>query len=237
MLKIAAICKQKRLALLLDNCCCCADVFVQYCRIDIFHCCLEVIVGHGLTLQTWSLTHPHRKKLQRLQSGECRGQETSNVTKQFFLLWAGSWWFRSNEQLHLLVDLFKLTWPVTDELISARPDYDQIIKGICDINADLPASSTIHFTTSPFLSMSQTNSCHHYAIPPSQICLLVFGTLWHPGDIISLILGLGEDDTISHHFQKPAQGISARKWWQFWALFDIRVDLKLVSIKLIFILC
>ena len=169
---------------------------------------------------------PTEKSCRGCSQGNAEAKRPPTVTKRFFCLWASSGWFRSNEQLRNLNDLFRLTWPVTDELISARPNYEQIIKGICDINADLPASSTIHFTTSPFLSMSQTNSCHHYAIPPSQICLLVFGTLWHPGDVISLILGLGEDDTISHHFQKPAQGISARKWWQFWALFDIRVDLK-----------
>ncbi len=34
-----------------------------------------------LTLQTWSLTHPHRKKLHRFQSGECRGQETPDSHK------------------------------------------------------------------------------------------------------------------------------------------------------------
>ena len=33
------------------------------------------------TLQTWCLTHPHRKKIQRLQSGECRGQETPDSHK------------------------------------------------------------------------------------------------------------------------------------------------------------
>ena len=48
MLRIATICRQKFLAPLLDGCCCCADVFVQYCRIDIFNRCLGVINEQGL---------------------------------------------------------------------------------------------------------------------------------------------------------------------------------------------
>ena len=39
---------------------------------------------------------------------------------------------------------------MTDKFLPARPDDEQIIKSIGDINADLPAPSTIHFTTSPF---------------------------------------------------------------------------------------
>ena len=114
----------------------------------------------GLTLQTWSLTHPHWKKLQRLQAGEWRGQKTSNSHKMIlsplskFRIVLERW----------AVALFYcqiLTWLVTDKLLPARPDDEQIIKGIGDVNADLPASSTIHFTTSPFSSMSQTNLCHH----------------------------------------------------------------------------
>ena len=31
--------------------------------------------------ETWSMTHPHRKKVQMLQSGDCRGQETSDSHK------------------------------------------------------------------------------------------------------------------------------------------------------------
>ena len=162
-----------------------------------------------LTLQTWSLTHPHRKKLQRLQSGECRGQETSNshemilspLNKFRIVL---EQWALSPSCCHVL------TWPVTDELLPARPDCEQIIKSISNIIAELPASSTIHLTTSPFLPMSQT---HVITLPfPSQICLFVFGILWHPGDIIFSILGLGEEDNISHHSQKAAQGVSACKW-------------------------
>ena len=89
----------------------------------------------------------------------------------------------------------------------------------------------------PFSSMSQTNLCLHQAIPLSQTCLFIFGILLHPGDVIFSSLGLGERDAISHHFQEAVQGVSACRWWQFWALFDIRVDLELVSIKWIFILC
>ena len=71
---------------------------------------------------------------------------------------------------------------------------------------------------------------------PVSNCLPVFRILWYPGDIIILILGLGEGDNISHHSQEVAQGISAYKWWKFRALFNILVDLKLVRIKLIFVL-
>ena len=42
---------------------------------------LKSSMNRGLTLQTWSLTQTHRKKLQRLQSGECRGQKTSDTYK------------------------------------------------------------------------------------------------------------------------------------------------------------
>ena len=66
---------------------------------------LKSSMDTGLTLQTWSLTHPHRKKLQRLQSGDCRGHEMI-ITKWFFLLWASLGWFRSRELLcHLLPDI------------------------------------------------------------------------------------------------------------------------------------
>ena len=42
---------------------------------------LKSSMDRGLTLQTWSLTQTLRNKLQRLQSGECRGQKTSNSHK------------------------------------------------------------------------------------------------------------------------------------------------------------
>ena len=58
---------------------------------------------------------------------------------------------------------------MTGELLSATPDHEQIIKGIVDINADLPASSTLDFTTSHLPSMTQKNSFHHRVIPLSQI--------------------------------------------------------------------
>ena len=148
---------------------------------------------------------PTEKSCRGCSQGNAEAKRPPTVTKQFFLVWASSEWFWSNEQLRHLVDLFKLTWPVKDELISTTPEYEQIIKGICDINADLPASSTIHFTTTPFPSMSQTNSCHHYAIALNQICLLVFTILWHPGGVKFLILGLGEGDTISHHSKTGAR--------------------------------
>ena len=138
----------------------------------------------------------------------CRGYHQGNaeakrpltVRKWLLLFWARSGWLRSSEQLHHLV--VTLTWPVTDELLPARQDCRQIIKGIGDINADLPASSIIHFTTSPFHSMSQTNSYHHRAIPLSKKWLLVFRIQWHPRDVIFQILGLGEGDTTSHHTQQ-----------------------------------
>ena len=128
---------------------------------------------------------------------------------------------------------------MTDDLIRSWPDHEQIIKGIGDIKAELLASSTIHFTTSPFQSMSQTNSSHHFAIPLPQICLLVFGILWRPGDIISLI-HYGYTGQIclrnSSNCQEVVQGVYACRWRQCWALFDIHVDFKLVNVKLIFVL-
>ena len=63
MLKIAAICKQKRLAPFLDSCGCCADVFIQYCRIDIFYGCLEVINGRGLDSSNLELDPSSQEKV------------------------------------------------------------------------------------------------------------------------------------------------------------------------------
>ena len=176
------------------------------------------------------------KSYRGCNQGNAEAKRTPTVTKWFFLLWASSGWFTSIEQLRHLVarqwhDRWQMNYFQPNQIMSGY------IKGIDDINADLPASSTIHFITSPFPSMSQTNSCYHHATPLSQISLLIFGILWHPGDVIFLIVGLGERDTYSYHSQEAAQGVSACKWWEFWALFDICVDLKLVSVKLIFILC
>ena len=121
-------------------------------------------MDEGLTLHTGSLTYPHRKNLQRLQSGKCRGQETSDCHKMIPPHLSR---FKSSEQMRHLV--------VTDELLPARPDHEQIIENLGDINADLPASSTIHFTTSHFPYMSQTNSCHYRAIPLSLTASLSSG--------------------------------------------------------------
>ena len=121
---------------------------------------LKSSMDRGLTLQTWSLTQTLRNKLQRLQSGECRGQKTSNSHKMI-LSTLSKFRMVSERWAVALSCCQTLTWPVRDKLHPARPDDEQIIKGIVDINADLPASSTIHFTTSPFSSMSQTNLCHH----------------------------------------------------------------------------
>ena len=41
----------------------------------------------------------------------------------------------------------------------------------------------------------------------------------------------------SSNHQEAVQGIFACRWWKFSALFEIHVDLELVSIKWIFILC
>ena len=127
---------------------------------------LKSSMNRGLTLQSWSLTQTHRKKLQRLQSGECRGQKTSNSHKMILSPLSK---FRIVLERWAVAPFYCqiLTWLVTDKLLPARPDDEQIIKGIGDINADLPAPSTIHFTTSPFSSMSQTNLYYHRAIPLS----------------------------------------------------------------------
>ena len=229
---MAALWNQKCLAPLLDGCCCCADVFAQYCRIDIFHRCLEVINGRGLDPSNLYFDPPTGKSYRGCNQGNAEAKRTPRVTKWFFLLWASSGWFTSIEQLrHLVARQWIDRWQMNCFQIMSG-----YINGIDDIKADLPATSTIHFITSPFPSMSQTNSCHHYAMPLSQMCLLIFGILWHPGDVISLIVGLGERDTYSYHSQEAAQGVYNCKWWEFWALFDICVDLKLVSIKLIFTL-
>ena len=154
---------------------------------------------------------PIRKSCKDCNQGNAEAKRLPTGTKWFFLLRASSGWFRISEQLHHHVARHWLDWWVTDELLPARLDLEQI-KGIGDINADLPASSTIHFTIRPFPSMSQTNSCHDRAFPLSQISLFIFGILCHPGNFIFLILGLGEEDTISHDSQKAAQGVSACKW-------------------------
>ena len=95
-----------------------------------------------------------------------------------------------------------------DGLLPASPDHEQIIKGIGYINANLPASSTTHFITSPFPSMRQ----QIYVITVLFPCLKYASLLKHLGDIIFSILGLGEGDTISHHSQEVAQGVFACKW-------------------------
>ena len=124
-----------------------------------------------LKLGVWPI--PTRKSW-RLQSGECRGQETSNSHKithaplSKFRLVKDPWAFVPS-------CCQTLTWLMTDELLPALPDDDQIIKGISDINADLPASSTIHFTPIPFPSISQTNSCHYWA-KHASLSLGFYGT-------------------------------------------------------------
>ena len=81
VLKIATICKQKRLALLLDGAAVAQMYLFSIVALISSMAFLKSLMDAGLTLQTWSLTHPHRKKLQRLQSGECRGQETPDSHK------------------------------------------------------------------------------------------------------------------------------------------------------------
>ena len=71
----------------------------------------------------------------------------------------------------------KMYISIIDELFPALPDDEQIVKGISDINADLPASSTIHFTTIPFPSMGLTNSCHHRAISVSNMPPCLWDTM------------------------------------------------------------
>ena len=182
-----------------------------------FHCCLEVINRRGLDPSNLVFDPPPQEKDSEVAiRGMQRPRDSWQSQNDSYSFDFYSFDSYSFEQWVVAPSCCQtLTWPVTDELLPARPDCEQIIKGIGDINADLPTSSIIHFTTSPFPSMTQTNSCHHRAIPPSQTCLLVFRILWHPREVISFILGMGEGDTISHHSQEVVQGIFACKWWQF----------------------
>ena len=90
------------------------------------HWCLPPLSwSHQLTLQTWILTHPHRKKLQRLQSGECRGQENSNSYKMILSPLSK---FRMVYQHWAVAPSCcqTMTWPVTNELLPAKPDHERI---------------------------------------------------------------------------------------------------------------
>ena len=86
---------------------------------------LKSSMDTGLTLQTWILTHPHRKKLQRLQSGECRGQENSNSYKMILSPLSK---FRMVYQHWAVAPSCcqTMTWPVTNELLPAKPDHERI---------------------------------------------------------------------------------------------------------------
>jgi len=52
------------------------------------------------------------------------------------------------------IDLTNDRW-LDQIMIRSWPDHEQIIKGISEIKAELLASSTIHFTASPFQSQTQ----------------------------------------------------------------------------------
>ena len=130
-----------------------------------FHCCLEVINRRGLDPSNLVFDPPPQEKDSEVAiRGMPRDSwQSQNDSYSFDFYSFDSYSF---EQWVVAPSCCQtLTWPVTDELLPARPDCEQIIKGIDDINTDLPASPIIHLPTSPFPSMSQTNSCHHRAIP------------------------------------------------------------------------
>ena len=81
VLRISTIRKKKCLPPLLDGCCYCADVFVQYCRIDIFNRCLEVINEQGLDSSNWEFDPDPQEKVAEVAIRGCRGQKTSNTYK------------------------------------------------------------------------------------------------------------------------------------------------------------
>ena len=81
----ATICKQKRLVPLLDGCFCCADIFVLYCRIDIFHCCLEIIIGHGLDPSNLEFDPPPQEKVAEVSiRGMQRPSDFQESQQDFF---------------------------------------------------------------------------------------------------------------------------------------------------------
>ena len=192
MLRIAAICRQKRLAPLLDGCCCCTDVFVQYCHIDIFHCCLVVINGDGLDSSNLEFDpDPQEKVAEVAIRGMQRPRDlrqSQNDSFSFEQVQDGLGAVSSCAILLPHIDLTSDRWIASTQTRSWA-DYQRYWWHQCWVSiADLPASSTIHFRTSPFPFMSQTNSCHHHAILLSQICFLIIGISWHPEDVIFPIL-------------------------------------------------
>ena len=155
----------------------------------------------GWTLQTWSLTHPQKKVAEVAIRGMQRPRDlrqSQNDSFSFEQVQDGLGAVSSCAILLPHIDLTSDRWIACTQTRSWA-DYQRYWWHQCWVSiADLPASSTIHFRTSPFPFMSQTNSCHQHAILLSHICLLLLGILWHPGDFIFLILGLAEEDTISH---------------------------------------
>ena len=104
---------------------------------------------------------------------------------------------------------------MTDDLLPARPDHEQIIISIGNINADLPTSFTIHFTTSP--SHPWLNSCHQLANPLSQICLLVFGIPQSPRAVISMCRYWAN---MSRQQQQPSRSSARRFSFQIAAILS-----------------
>ncbi len=150
------------------------------------------------------------------------------------LFCAHSGWLRSSEQLRHLVARRWLLKPMTVDLLPVRPDHEQITKGIGDIKVELLASCTIHFTTSPFQSMSQTKLVSSlYYSPASDMPACLWDTMApRRHHITTAIL----DKYVCVTAATVVQGVYACRWRQCWALFDIHVDLELVNIKLIFVL-
>ena len=125
MLQITAICKQKCPAPLLDSCCFCTDVFAQYCRIDVFHRCPEVINGHGLDPSNLDFDPPTQEKVTEVA---IRGMQRPKDLQQSQ---NDSFSFKQVQDDFGAVSSCAILLPdinMTDKFLPARPDDEQIIK-------------------------------------------------------------------------------------------------------------
>ena len=142
--------------------------------------------------------------------GNAEAKRPPTVMKWFFLLWTSSGWFWSREQFHHLVATYWLNrWRINcfqpDQIVSRSSKV--LVTSM--LTCPLPPPSTLQ--PAPFYPWAEQTHVITLLFP-SQIYLLVFGILWHPGHIIFSIFGLVEEDTISHHSQQGAQGVSNCKW-------------------------
>ena len=177
MLRIATICRQKRFAPCLDGCCCCADVFVQYCHIDIFHCCLEVINGCGLDSSNLEFDPSPQEKVGGCNQGNAEAKRPPTVTKLLLLLWVSTRWFRSNEQLRHLVARHWLDWWQMNcfqpyQLMTILSKVSMTSMLTCPLH---PLSISPPFPFHPWAKQTHVIT----ALFPSQTCLLVYTILYY----------------------------------------------------------